>query len=117
MNSLPSHPVNALASLRSNGCSQRGAKFSVMLDVPLATQGFIAGFAAFGIEQNPLPPARRLGAYSCIVLPESPLYVSRLADIGSAITVASASQHTNKNKIVLGVFSDGMNITSCCSKN
>lgn len=72
MNLLASKPAKALASLSSNGCAQRGAKFSVMLDMPLATHGFIAGFAAFGVEQNPLPPARRLGAYSCIVLPESP---------------------------------------------
>ena len=46
-----------LASAGSNGCAQHGAKLSVMLYVPLATHGFTAGFAAFGIEQNPFPPS------------------------------------------------------------
>jgi hypothetical protein len=48
----------SLASSGSNGCAQHGAKFSVMLYVPLATHGFTAGFAAFGIEQNPFPSSR-----------------------------------------------------------
>jgi hypothetical protein len=55
-----------------------------MLDVPLATHGFAAGFATFGIEQNPFPPSSRLGADSRIVLLEASFQVSRPADIGSA---------------------------------
>jgi hypothetical protein len=46
-----------LASSGLNGCAQHGAKLSVMLYVPLATHSFTAGFAAFGIEQNPFPPS------------------------------------------------------------
>ena len=46
------------ASSGSNGCAQHGAKLSVTLYVPFATHGFTAGFAAFGIEQNPFPPSR-----------------------------------------------------------
>ena len=45
------------SSSGSNGCAQRGAKLSVMLDVPLATHGFTAGFGAFGIKQYPFPPS------------------------------------------------------------
>ena len=73
-----------LASSGSNDCAQRGAKFSVMLDVPLATHGFAAGFAAFGIEQYPSPPSSRLGIDSRIMLLEASFQVGRPADIGSA---------------------------------
>ena len=69
-----------------------------MLDVPLAAHGLAAGFAAFGIEQNPLPPSSRLGANSCIVLPEASFQVSGPPDIGSAIIFASASQHINEKE-------------------
>jgi hypothetical protein len=37
---LPLTPL--LASSRLNGCAQHGAKLSVMLDVPLATNDFAA---------------------------------------------------------------------------
>jgi hypothetical protein len=90
-----------LASSGSNGCAQHGAKLSVTLYVPLATHGFTAGFAAFGIEQNPFPPSRRLGADSRIVLPEAPFPVGRPADIGSAIIFASASQHINEKEYLV----------------
>ena len=90
--------TSRLASSGSNGCAQRGAELSVMLDVPLATYGSAAGFATFGIEQNPFPPSGRLGADSRIVLLEVSFQVSRPADIGSAIILASASQHVNGKK-------------------
>src|ERR1700730_10016462 len=47
-----------LASSGSNGCAQHGPKLSVTLNIPLATHGFTAGFAAFGIEQNPFASSR-----------------------------------------------------------
>ena len=80
-----------------------------MLDVPLATHGFAAGFAAFEMEQNPFPPARRLGTDSRIVLLEAPFQVGRPADIGSAIILPSASQHVNEKELrmLCGPFSHG----------
>jgi hypothetical protein len=74
------------------------AKLPVMLNVPLATHGFTASFAAFGIKQYPFPPSSRLGADSCIVLPEASFEVSRPADIGSAIIFALAPQHINEKE-------------------
>ena len=62
------------------------------------THGFTASFAAFGIKQNPFPPSSRLGANSCIVLPEASFEVSRPADIGSAIIFALAPQHINEKE-------------------
>jgi hypothetical protein len=93
-----SFQTDALSASGSNDCAQHGSKFSVTLDVPLATHSFAAGFAIFGIEQNPFPPSRRLGADSRIVLPEASFEVSRPADIGSAIILASASQHVNEKE-------------------
>src|SRR5580704_10850860 len=84
--------------LNANGPTQRGAKRSVTLDVPLAAHGFATGFAAFGIEQDPFPPPRRPGTESRIVLLESSLYVGGPADIGSAIVFALASQHINEKE-------------------
>jgi hypothetical protein len=80
-----------------------------MLDVPLATHGFAAGFATFGIEQNPFPPSSRLGADSRIVLLEASFQVSRPADIGPAILLASGSQHVNEKEylVLWGPFSHG----------
>ena len=86
------------SSSGSNGCAQRGAKLSVMLDVPLATHGFTAGFAAFGIKQYPFPPSSRLGADTCIVLSEASFEVGRPANICTAIIFASASQHINEKE-------------------
>jgi hypothetical protein len=81
-----------------NGLTQHGAKFSVVLDMPLSTHGLAAAFARFGMEQNPFPPSRRLSAASRVVLLESSLYVSRPADIGPTIIFASASQHINETE-------------------
>jgi hypothetical protein len=89
-------PLNADPLVRPNGSTQRGAKRSVTLDVPLATHGCATGFAAFGIEQNPFPPPRRLGTKSRIVSLKSSLYVGGPADIGSTIVFALASQHINE---------------------
>jgi hypothetical protein len=89
-------PPKADSLFRSDGSTQPSAKRSVALDVPLTTHGFAAGFAAFGIEQNPFPSSSRLGTESRIVLLETSLYVSRPADIGSAIILALASQHINE---------------------
>jgi hypothetical protein len=93
----------------SNGRAQLGAKLSVTLDIPLAAHGFAAAFAPFGIEQNPFPPARRLGADPRIVLPQASLEVRRPADIGSAIILPSASQHVNEKEFLMlgGPFSHG----------
>src|SRR5271169_6472123 len=71
-----------------------------MLDVPFATHGVAAGFAKFGIKQNPFPPTSRLSAESRIVLLESFFYISRPADICSTIIFAPASQHINKKHLV-----------------
>jgi hypothetical protein len=85
----PPHQVRMVA--------RKLAKLPVMLDVPLAT-GFTASFATFGIKQYPSPPSSRLGADSCIVLPEASFEVSRPADIGSAIIFALAPQHINEKE-------------------
>ena len=82
----------------SNGFAQRGAKRFVTLDVPLATHGFAAGFATFGIEQNPISTSSRLSAESRIVLLESSLYVRRPANIGPTIIFASVSQHIDETE-------------------
>src|SRR4051794_34956841 len=65
---LASKPADALALSSWNGCAQRGTKLPVMPDVPLATHSLAAGLATFGIDQDPLSPASRLGTYSCVVL-------------------------------------------------
>ena len=92
-----------------NGYAQRGAKLSVMLDVPLATHGFAAGFAALGIERYPPPPSSRLGTDSRIMLLEASFQVGRPPDIGSAIVFASASQHVNAEEylVLRGPFCHG----------
>jgi hypothetical protein len=51
-----------------------------MLDVPVATHGFAAGIATFGIQQNPFPPSSRLGAASRIVFLEASFQVGRPTD-------------------------------------
>jgi hypothetical protein len=92
----PIHPRKWILGSASNCFAQRSAKPFVMLDVPLAAHGFVAGLTAFGIEQNPFPPLSRLGAETRIVLAESSLYVRDPADISSTIIVASASEHIDE---------------------
>ena len=76
------------------------------------THGFTAGFTTFGIEQNPFPPSRRLGANSRIVLLEASFQVSCPADIGSAIIFALASQHVNEKQylVLCRPFSHGYRV-------
>src|SRR5260221_11147274 len=78
------------------GRAERRAKLSVTLDIPLAAHGFAAGFAAFGIKQNPFPPARRSGAHARIMLLEASLQLRCPADIGSVIILAAASEHISE---------------------
>jgi hypothetical protein len=82
--------------LGSKGRAERGAKLSVALEMPFATHCVAAGFAALGIKQNPMPPARGFGAAPRIVLGKAPFQFCGPADIGSAIVVAPASQHIDE---------------------
>jgi hypothetical protein len=85
-----------MASPSWNGCPQRGAEFSIALDVPLTAHRIAFALAALGIEQNPFPPPGRLGARSRIVLLETPIEIRRPADICPVIASAPASQNINE---------------------
>jgi hypothetical protein len=88
--------MRPVTSSWTHGCSQQAAKASVTLDVPFPAHRFASGFAIFDIEQNPCPPAGRFGAATRVMLPEASVYVSRPANIGSAIIFALASEHIDE---------------------
>jgi len=95
---VPVYPQKRTFRSSFNGVAQGSAKLSVTLDVPLATHGFVACLATFGIEQSPFPPSSRLSTKSRIVLLETSLDISRPADIGTAVILAAASQYVNEKE-------------------